>query len=53
VDGYKYHELTTAISHIDEYIILSMELPGTIEGLKDAVFPDVYIIDYVKVYKKK
>ncbi len=53
VDGYKYYELTNAISHIEEYMILSMELPGTMEGLKDTVFPDVYIIDYVKVYKKK
>jgi hypothetical protein len=53
VDGYKYYELTHAISHIDEYIILSMELPGTMEALKGAVFPDVFIVDYVKVYKKK
>ncbi|MBC8180522.1 family 16 glycosylhydrolase [candidate division KSB1 bacterium] len=53
VDGYKYHEIKRAISHIEEYIILSMELPGTMEALKDAVFPDVFIVDYVKVYKKK
>ena len=53
VDGYKYYELTRAISHIEEYLILSMELPGTMEGLKDAVFPDVFKVDYVKVYKKK
>ncbi len=53
VDGYKYHEITRAISHIEQYMILSMELPGTMEDLKDAVFPDVFIVDYVKVYKKK
>ncbi len=53
IDGYKYHELTHPISHIEEYIILSMELPSSLEGLKDSVFPDVFIVDYVKVYKKK
>ncbi|MCK5861870.1 MAG: family 16 glycosylhydrolase [Candidatus Hydrogenedentes bacterium] len=53
VDGYKYYEVTRAISHVEEYMILSMELPGTMEALKDAVFPDVFIVDYVKVYKKK
>jgi beta-glucanase (GH16 family) len=53
VDGYKYYEVTDAISHIEEYIILSMELPSTKEALKDATLPDVFIIDYVKVYKKK
>ena len=53
VDGYKYYEITRAISHVEEYMILSMELPGTMEALKDAEFPDVFIVDYVKVYKKK
>ena len=53
VDGYKYHEVTRAISNTDEYIILSMELPATLEGLKDSVLPDVFIVDYVKVYKKQ
>lgn len=53
VDGYKYYELNHAISHIEEYLILSMELPATMEGLKNSIFPDVFIVDYVKVYKKK
>jgi hypothetical protein len=53
IDGYKYYEITEAISHTDEYMILSMELPATMEGMKDANLPDVYVIDYVKVYKKK
>lgn len=52
IDGYKYYEVTKAISHTDEYMILSMELPGTMDDLKDATLPDVYIIDYVRVYKK-
>ncbi len=53
VDGYKFYEVTQAISHIEEYMILSMELPSKMEELKNAVFPDVFIVDYVKVYKKK
>lgn len=53
VDGYKFYEVTTAISHIDEYLILSMELPSDPKDIKNTVFPDVYTVDYVKVYKKK
>jgi hypothetical protein len=30
-----------------------MELPSKMEELKKAVFPDVFIVDYVKVYKKQ
>lgn len=53
VDGYKYHEIKEAISHIDEYIILSFEPAHSLEDLKTATLPDTFIIDYVKVYKKK
>ena len=53
VDGLKYHEISEAISHIDEYIILSFEPAHNREDLKTATLPDTYIIDYVKVYKKK
>ena len=53
IDGLKYYEITEAISHTDEYMILSMELPATMEGMKDATLPDVYVIDYVKVYQKR
>jgi len=52
VDGLKYYEIKEAISHIDEYIILSFEPAHNKEDLKNATFPDTYIIDYVKVYKK-
>jgi beta-glucanase (GH16 family) len=52
IDGYKYYEVPTGISHTEEYMILSMELPATMEELKDATLPDVFIVDYVKVYKK-
>ena len=53
IDGYKFYEVTTAISHIEEYMILSMEIPSKKEEIKNTVFPDVFIVDYVKVYKKK
>jgi beta-glucanase (GH16 family) len=53
VDGYKYYEVTAGLSHIEEYMILSMELPSKPEEMKNTVFPDVFIIDYVRVYKQK
>ena len=53
VDGYKFYEVTKGISHADEYIILSMELPHDAKDIEHTVFPDVFIVDYVKVYKKK
>jgi hypothetical protein len=53
IDGLKYYEIKEAISHIDEYIILSFEPAHSLEDLKGATLPDSYIIDYVKVYKKK
>jgi len=52
IDGYKFHEETHGISKINEYIILSMELPDGLINLANTVFPDVFIIDWVKVYKK-
>ena len=52
VDGLKYYEVSKAVSHTEEYIILSMELPAKLEELIEAIFPDVFIVDYVKVYKK-
>jgi len=53
VDGYKFYEITEGISNIDEYMILSMEYPSVLEEISKTVFPDVFIVDYVKVYKKK
>ncbi len=53
IDGLKYHEQTIGISHIKEYIILSMEIPDKKESLKQACVPDTFMVDYVKVYKKK
>jgi beta-glucanase (GH16 family) len=53
IDGYKYYEVTKGISHIEEYLILSMEIPLLVNEIKDTVFPDAFIVDYVKVYKKE
>lgn len=52
IDGLKFHEQTVGLSHIDEYMILSMEIPEKLENLKRACAPDTFIVDYVKVYKK-
>jgi len=53
IDGYKFHEETRGVSKIEEYMILSMELPGELKNLANTVFPDVFIVDWVKVYKKQ
>jgi beta-glucanase (GH16 family) len=52
IDGYKFYEVTEGISNIEEYLILSMEIPSKKEEMKNAVLPDVFLVDYVKVYKK-
>lgn len=52
VDGYKFYEVTNGLSQIEEYLILSMEIPSKEEEIKNTVFPDVFIVDYVKVYQK-
>ncbi len=52
IDGYKFYEVTEGISNIEEYMILSMEYPRKIEEVSKTVFPDVFIVDYVKVYQK-
>ncbi len=53
VDGYAFYEVTQGLSHIEEYLILSMELPSKMEELKHAVFPDEFLVDYVRVYRKR
>ena len=52
IDGLKFHEIKEGLSHIDQYMILSMEIPPTLEGIKNACAPDTFMVDYVKVYKK-
>jgi len=53
VDGYKFYEVQEGISGINEYIILSMELPNEVSDMKKSKLPDSFVIDYVRVYKKK
>ena len=53
VDGYKFYEVTQGLSQIEEYLILSMEIPAEAKEIKDTIFPDAFIVDYVKVYQKK
>lgn len=53
IDNLKYHEQKQGISHVKEYIILSMELPTKMQDMKKACAPDTFFVDYVKVYKKK
>ncbi|MBS1752396.1 MAG: glycoside hydrolase family 16 protein [Bacteroidetes bacterium] len=52
IDGYKFYEITEGISQTEEYIILSMELPNELKDLERTVFPDVFMVDYIRVYKK-
>lgn len=53
VDGYKFYEVTAGISNIEEYMILSMEYPSKKEEIAKSIFPDVFVVDYVKFYKKR
>ena len=53
VDGLKYLEIEEAISHVDQYVCLSVDPAPSIEDLDMTALPTTYIIDYVKVYKKK
>lgn len=52
IDGLRFHEQTVGISHIDQYMILSMELPAKLEAIKRAYAPDTFSVDYVKVFQK-
>jgi beta-glucanase (GH16 family) len=52
VDGYQYYQVTAGLSHIEEYLILSMEVPSDPKELAQAVLPDVFLVDYVRVYQK-
>ena len=53
VDGLKYLELKEAISHVDQYVCLSVDPASSFEELDMAALPTSYIIDYVRVYKKR
>lgn len=53
VDGMKYYEVTKGISNIEEYLILSMEYPNNPMEMTNSIFPDVFLVDYVRVYQKR
>ena len=53
VDGLKFYEVKKGISNIDEYLILSMEYPNNKEEISETIFPDVFTVDYVRVYQKE
>lgn len=53
VDGYKFYEVTEGLSKIEEYLILSMELPSDEKDLAGMILPDEFLVDYVRVFKKK
>jgi len=53
VDGKKTWETTEALSHRDEYMILSTELTGFGGDPKLGEYPDQVVFDYVRVYKPK
>lgn len=51
VDGKETWRTTTAVSHREEYLILSTELTGFGGNPSEGTFPDTVIFDYVRVYK--
>lgn len=52
IDGLKFYEISQGVSKINEYLILSMEIPNVMADLSRTVFPDVFTVDYVRVYQK-
>lgn len=52
IDGLKFYEITRGISQIEEYLILSMEYPDNPEEVAKSIFPDVFLVDWVRVYQK-
>ena len=52
IDGLKYHVTNQGLSHAPEYMILSMIIPRDPKNITGTSSPDVFIIDYVRVYKK-
>ncbi len=52
IDGLAFYEVRRGISQIEEYLILSMEIPANENEIAKTIFPDVFVVDYVKVYQK-
>lgn len=53
VDGLKFYEVTQGISKIKEYLILSMEYPSNPADMTRTLYPDAFVVDYVRVWQKK
>ncbi|MGB1248803.1 MAG: hypothetical protein ACPG4Z_07940, partial [Chitinophagales bacterium] len=52
INGKETHRIEEAISQVDEYIILSLEVGDWAGDIQKAILPDYFIVDYVRVYKK-
>lgn len=53
VDGVKTYSGNTLISHVSQFIILSVEANRQVAGpLNQKALPDSFVVDYVRVYKK-
>jgi beta-glucanase (GH16 family) len=54
VDGKKTHRIDRLISHVPEFVLLSVEVDASVAGpLNKAALPDKFIVDYIRVYKKQ
>ncbi|UCD29171.1 MAG: glycoside hydrolase family 16 protein, partial [Planctomycetota bacterium] len=53
VDGKEVWRTNEAVSHVEEYIILSLEVGKWAGKIADAKLPDYLYIDYVRVYQRK
>lgn len=53
VDGMPFYEVRAGVSQIPEYLILSMEYPNDPRDLERTLYPDAFVVDYVRVYQKK
>ena len=53
VDGKKVWHTNKAISQTSQYLIFSTEIGDWAGDIKKATLPDVFEIDYVRVFKKK
>ncbi len=54
VDGNMTYSGNSFVSHVDEFIVLSLGVnEGSAGRLKKGMLPDQFIVDYVRVYQKK
>ena len=53
VDGVETWKTSTAVSHRDQYAILSLEVGDWAGDINLAQLPDTLIVDYVRVYDRK